>query len=445
MTNLIKNYLEIKIPSWMQVRKSLFIFYCLDFFIFFFIKSNYLKNEGSKESIFISLILSLLWCLVSYINGKYSYYTKNENLILKAINLLKSNLVSLIFIYFIDKLIIIYFPQIIPFGKNKILLLGIISFLLQFAKLFFYTIRRRKKKIYILGNINEIDDFRNLIKGYPVLKNIEFLNMSNEIFKESEKKQLLILNEELEKKYNFSNIRKFNIERITPFRWCERYLNSIPVKYLNILEYDSYDLIIDFDNFQWRLKRFLDIIISLLLLLISFPFLVFFSLLIWIEDKGPIFYSQMRTGLNGKVFKITKLRSMKHQAEQFGPVWASKDDKRITKIGGFLRKARIDELPQLISVLIGDMSLIGPRPERPEIELTLKEKIPFYKLKHSIKPGISGWAQVNYPYGASIKDSEIKLSYELFYIRNQSLLFDILIFIKTIKLIFNMKGSKPIK
>ena len=134
---------------------------------------------------------------------------------------------------------------------------------------------------------------------------------------------------------------------------------------------------------------------------------------------------------------------MKHQSEKSGPVWASHNDKRITKIGSFLRRTRIDELPQLKSVLFGDMSLIGPRPERPEIEVTLKENIPYYELRKIVKPGLSGWAQVNYPYGASIEDSEIKLSYELFYIRNQSFLLDILIFIKTIKLIINMKGSKP--
>tara|TARA_S200000501_G_C20361867_1_gene542257 strand:- start:166 stop:585 length:420 start_codon:yes stop_codon:yes gene_type:complete len=134
---------------------------------------------------------------------------------------------------------------------------------------------------------------------------------------------------------------------------------------------------------------------------------------------------------------------MKHKAEITGPVWATKYDKRITKTGAFLRRTRIDELPQLLSVFLGEMSLIGPRPERPEIEIKLKKNIPHYDLRNLIRPGLSGWAQVNYPYGASIKDSAIKLSYELFYIRNQSFLFDILIFFKTIKLILNMKGSVP--
>ena len=132
-------------------------------------------------------------------------------------------------------------------------------------------------------------------------------------------------------------------------------------------------------------------------MILSSPLIVIFAFLIWIEDRGPIFYSQIRTGLNGKEFKLTKLRTMKHESEKFGPVWASKYDKRITKIGAFLRSTRIDELPQLLSVCLGDMSLIGPRPERPEIEITLIESIPYYELRKFIKPGLSGWAQVNYP------------------------------------------------
>ena len=235
------------------------------------------------------------------------------------------------------------------------------------------------------------------------------------------------------------------IEKLNPFRWCEKYLNRIPSNYLTSEIYNKTDWIIDTDNFQWRLKRLGDISISIFIIIFSFPLIILCSFLIWLEDRGPIFYSQIRTGVNGKEFKLTKLRTMKDKSEITGPVWATKHDKRITKIGALLRRTRIDELPQLLSVFLGDMSLIGPRPERPEIEIKLKENIPHYELRNLIKPGLSGWAQVNYPYGASIKDSAIKLSYELFYIRNQSFLLDILIFFKTIKLILNMKGSVPKK
>ena len=135
---------------------------------------------------------------------------------------------------------------------------------------------------------------------------------------------------------------------------------------------------------------------------------------------------------------------MKNKSEKFGAVWASKNDARITNIGSFLRRTRIDELPQLASVLFGEMSLIGPRPERPDIEITLEENIPFYRLRNVIKPGLSGWAQVNANYAASIEGVKLKLSYDLYYIFNQSLFIDFLIFIKTIKVVFTGKGSDPI-
>ena len=279
---------------------------------------------------------------------------------------------------------------------------------------------------------------------HAVLRNIQLIKLSKRFSNKFGKISAIVFN----KNEKYKEINKIypnlEIEKFTPFEWCEKYLNRIPSHYLTSNLYDNV-WTVGSDSFQWRLKRFGDISISILIIIFSFPLIIVFSLLIWVEDGGPIFYSQFRTGLNGKKFKLIKLRTMKHDAEISGPVWASKDDKRITKTGDFLRRTRIDELPQLLSVLLGDMSLIGPRPERPEIEITLKENIPHYELRNLIKPGLSGWAQVNYPYGASIEDSEIKLSFELFYIRNQSFLLDILIFIKTIKLVLNMKGSKPKK
>jgi lipopolysaccharide/colanic/teichoic acid biosynthesis glycosyltransferase len=134
---------------------------------------------------------------------------------------------------------------------------------------------------------------------------------------------------------------------------------------------------------------------------------------------------------------------MSPNSETNGPVWASNKDPRITKVGNILRKSRIDELPQLWSVIVGDMSLIGPRPERPEIDKLLIREIPYYNYRNTIKPGISGWAQVNYRYGASVEDSQMKFSYEIFYLKNYSLLFDILIFMKTLKLVINLEGSSP--
>ena len=194
-----------------------------------------------------------------------------------------------------------------------------------------------------------------------------------------------------------------------------------------------------------RIKRFADIFVSLILILITAPFLVFASFLIILEDGGPILYRQIRNGYKERKYNIYKLRTMKVDSEKLGPQWSQNNDSRVTNIGNLLRVTRIDELPLLIAVLAGKMSLIGPRPERPEFDIALNKEINFYSKRYDLKPGLSGWAQVNYPYGASITDSANKLSYDLFYVKNVSFWLDLLIFIKTIKLIMNARGSKPKK
>ena len=178
------------------------------------------------------------------------------------------------------------------------------------------------------------------------------------------------------------------------------------------------DVLLTNETFQSRLKRAGDVVVALLLLIITIPLLLISALLIKISDGGPIFYCQIRTGLRAKTFRLWKLRTMRIDAEQAGAQWSSRSDSRITKIGFILRSTRIDELPQLWCVLTGTMSLIGPRPERPEFDKQLTRKIRYYHLRYLIRPGLSGWAQVNYPYGASIDDSANKLSYDLYYLRN---------------------------
>jgi len=441
----IKDYLGLEIPIWMQSRKNLFLFFLFDFILFIYIKTDRLTQRNTKESILITFLLALFWCLSSYVIGKYSYFKNEAYLINKVLNLIRSNLFALTFIYLIDKFVIIYFPSFPPFSRDKILLLGLISFFLQFFKLYIYKLISKKHFLYLSGSVDEINHFRNLTSEFPIIKNIQLIKSPTDISNQFGKISVIIFNKNESYKKIYKTYPKLEVEKFSPFKWCEKYLNRIPSNYLTNEIYNKNDWIVDSDSLQWRLKRFGDISISIFIIIFSFPLIVICSFLIWLEDKGPIFYNQIRTGIDGKEFKLTKLRTMKQKAETSGAVWASKYDKRITKIGSFLRRTRIDELPQLFSVLLGDMSLIGPRPERPEIEIILKENIPHYELRNLIKPGLSGWAQVNYPYGASIKDSAIKLSYELFYIRNQSFLLDILIFFKTIKLILNMKGSVPKK
>ncbi len=190
-------------------------------------------------------------------------------------------------------------------------------------------------------------------------------------------------------------------------------------------------------------KRVFDIIAALVLLIIFSPLMVVTALLILLEDGFPLFYSQERVGLNGRLFNVTKFRSMRRDAESDGtPRWATKNDDRTTRVGRIIRKLRIDELPQLFSVLMGDMSLVGPRPERAYFVDQLTKEIPFYAVRHSVKPGVTGWAQVRYPYGSSVDDAVQKLQYDLFYVKNHTLMLDLVVLFETVGVVVGGKGAQ---
>jgi len=190
-------------------------------------------------------------------------------------------------------------------------------------------------------------------------------------------------------------------------------------------------------------KRLFDVLASSILLACTLPVMVVTAIVIKLHDGGPIFYGQDRVGQGGRVFEILKFRSMRSDAERDGkPKWAKSNDDRITPIGRFIRRTRIDELPQIINVLRGEMSFVGPRPERPYFVRQLVQDIPFYAARHSVKPGITGWAQVRYPYGASLDDASQKLQYDLYYVKNHSLFLDLLILFETVEVVLWGKGAR---
>ena len=197
---------------------------------------------------------------------------------------------------------------------------------------------------------------------------------------------------------------------------------------------------------SWRrttIKRLFDIVVAFLMLLLATPVMLLAAILIVLEDGFPIFYRQERVGLDGRLFKIIKFRSMRNDAESDGkPRWATVDDDRVTRVGRVLRKLRIDELPQLYNVLTGDMSLVGPRPERPYFVDQLTRDIPFFAVRHSVKPGLTGWAQVSYPYGATIDDAVQKLQYDLYYVKNHSLFLDVVVLFETVGVVLTGKGAR---
>lgn len=190
-------------------------------------------------------------------------------------------------------------------------------------------------------------------------------------------------------------------------------------------------------------KRLLDVSIALLMLCVGLPIMAVVALAIWLESGLPVIYVQERVGLHGKPFRLYKFRSMRQNAEGDGqPVWATKADQRVTRLGRFLRQTRLDELPQLFNVLLGDMSLVGPRPERPAFVSALEQEIPFYALRHQVKPGITGWAQICFPYGASSEDARQKLQYDLYYLKNYSLFLDLNILCLTLQVVLWGKGAR---
>jgi exopolysaccharide biosynthesis polyprenyl glycosylphosphotransferase len=189
-------------------------------------------------------------------------------------------------------------------------------------------------------------------------------------------------------------------------------------------------------------KRLMDIIISLLALMVSLPILVATAIAIYLEDGRPIRFRQRRVGLNGKEFTMEKFRSMHKDADKGGAKWAADGDRRITRVGRFIRKCRIDELPQFWNVLRGEMSLVGPRPEQPYFCALLENKIPYFGLRHTLRPGITGWAQIKYQYGASIDEAKNKLELDLFYIKHLSLTLDLAIIFETVKVMLVGRGAK---
>ena len=234
-------------------------------------------------------------------------------------------------------------------------------------------------------------------------------------------------------------MRGFPVEQGTTF--YERVTGKILVQRIApswIIFSDGFSL----NRWNYQVKRSMDLVFSTILLMLSLPVLMITALCIKVDSRGALFYRQERVGEANRLFKIIKFRSMREDAEINGAVWAKENDDRTTRVGEVIRRLRIDELPQLWNVIKGDMSLVGPRPERKIFVDQLEQKIPYYTIRHNLKPGITGWAQVCYPYGASELDALRKLEYDLYYMKNVSIAFDLMVIFKTVKTVLFKKGSR---
>ena len=221
----------------------------------------------------------------------------------------------------------------------------------------------------------------------------------------------------------------------------ETYENKLPISHLSpkwFLENTGFEIY--HNNFNLKAKRLLDLFFAMLIGIFAAPVIILAAIIVKLESKGPIFFIQERIGEGNRKFNIVKFRSMTTDAEKDGPQWASKNDNRVTKFGKIMRATRIDELPQLWNVLRGEMSFVGPRPEREFFIQQLEKEIPYYNLRHTVKPGLTGWAQVMYPYGASVEDAYRKLQYDLYYIKHHSIPFDVKVLLKTVTIVIFGKG-----
>ncbi len=390
--------------------------------------------------------IHILWLFVFYINNLYDIKSFGS---LKII--LKRAARALIIITILTAIIFYLVPAFGITPKTILFIdIAILSALLILWRRLFWSIARKGSKIKILffGSSKEVEKITEHLKNNPqigyeptvVLSSVEH-NIAEIIKKQNI--QLIVASENIMRSKNvakrFYEVIPLGVSIINFPNFYEIIRGKIPVSIINEIWFLENLMEINQKPFEIT-KKIFDFVFALVLIIPTLILTPFIALLIKIESRGPVFYKQKRIGKNNKIFEIIKFRSMRENAEENGAMWAQKKDSRITKIGRILRKTRIDEFPQLLNILKGDMSFIGPRPERPEFVKTLEKEIPHYAIRHLVKPGASGWAQINYPYGASINDALKKLQYDLYYIKNRSKTLDFSILVKTIMVMLKSAG-----
>ncbi len=435
--------MEFNNTRWVGIRRVLFDSLLLGFFLFIFSKyNNYdLRDDSTKVfkavSFYFIIACDLVVAFILGFSTTVFRYQRMNMLTMSVFRFLLDLAVIQFFNYiFLKQRSGLYSPNILALALAATCFIGVFWRLLFFESLFLH----KSFKIF-----SDPDSEKMIRKDLGFFGGVVDYLLSNHIIEKVIKGPYVYVVQEsslLEDELEFLMQKKMmGFEIMTISQFYEQVLRKIPVELVSLK-----DLIFE-SGFEitsrmlvQRMKRVADILLSVSIFLVTWPLILIFGLLHKLESKGPMLYSQMRTGKHGEEFKIVKLRSMGTNAEKAGAVWAQENDPRVTKIGKFIRLTRIDELPQLWNVFVGDMSFIGPRPERPEFNKMLSAQIPFYDLRHSVRPGLTGWAQVKYPYGASVEDAKEKLQYDLFYIKNYSLLLELEILVKTIQVVLFGKG-----
>ncbi|MGL5124100.1 MAG: exopolysaccharide biosynthesis polyprenyl glycosylphosphotransferase [Fusobacteriaceae bacterium] len=391
------------------------------------------KLPLGKEMIVISIFVFLFINISLYVGSCMKFFIPKY----KSREFLRSFLMNFIFFFYwflyswdlwlVPFLFIFFIFQVIT---------RIIMLKLTFKNGYVTVLGSGKTKVNVERGLAELEGYK-YIKCNEVLEN-------QEKFMKKHKISLVILgktNFTKEEIKNLFEIRISGVEVKNYYDYMQEIEGKIDVESISedwILNAYGFKLL--YSNFEIQIKRVFDIILSVIIGVITLPIMMLAYIIVGLESKGPIIFSQKRVGKNNVEFNVHKFRSMRNDAEKDGAKWAQVNDPRVTKFGNFMRKTRIDELPQLWNVLKGEMSFIGPRPERMVFIKELEKTIPYYNLRHLVKPGLTGWAQVMYPYGASIEDAKNKLEYDLYYVKNQNMHLDMVIIFRTLKTIIFGKG-----
>jgi len=406
------------------------------------VQKAFVVNEFLFNHLKLVAILSPLWCTIYFIEGLYSLRTFNRNGL--VITLLRSSAISslmaIVFLYLFGTTI-----GVTP--KTNLIIFTFLTLLLSylwrrcFFSLFSYKVFMRD--ISFIGTSKDFDEVEESILKRKHL-GFYLVEKYNHFSQDIKKTSLLIIEDKLLRTSEIE-LRLFDILNkgtsiLTLSEFSEIVLGKIPVNAIDHSWFIDSKMSIKQGTYHYT-KELLDRMVAIIGLIICIPIFIFLLPALVLFSGRPFLYSQERVGLNNKNYTIYKLRTMRNDAEKDGVQWSTQNDSRITRIGSFLRSTRLDELPQLWNVLNGTMSIVGPRPERPEIiKEKLQKVIPFYDYRHLAKPGITGWAQVNYGYGSTENDSLIKLQYDLFYVKNRTHWLDIRIALKTIAIILKKLG-----
>lgn len=422
-----------------------FIAFCISFFIIIAVRFKPdLYSEAINTHIISFTILFFSWLLIFFIFGLYNLFK------LKPILVNVERYTIAIITCFAIGILLFYFVPIFGIAPKTNLILELILFgifSLYFRKLIYGILSKNIiRPLIIVGNNKYLDKLYEIIKSNPQigLNIISYTSLEKGVIEQNMNiKNLLFIFENIPNisEENMTILYKNNSEIIDTAKAYEKYLQMIPVDYID-QKWILNNIYAKKDITYGIARKIIDIIVALTLIIVLSPFLLLAIVCRLIEDGRPIFIKQKRVGQNGKIFSLYKIRSMVAMfpsglAETDDkPKWAIRDDPRITKVGKILRKTHIDEITQMINILKGDMTLVGPRPEHPQFVSQLENTIPYYKLRHMIKPGFTGWAQIRYRYARTENDSKEKFEYDMYYIKNQNIFLDVGILLKTIQIIF---------